>query len=196
MRRVLRVVRFFDWRFLLCFGLAALSLALLLAVVTVAQENAVNGARLDRALAQNDALIAQGKADDAVIRQWQAESRESQDQLRALLIYIRAHGYYIPASLIPAEASGSDTIRAESDDERSRRQSRSSGGSDPKAQGTTGLDSDSTGGSGGSSGGSSDSGSPVKSDDHKPAKPEKDHGGGSDPKPDKGSDKPAKGGKK
>lgn len=124
----------------------------------------------------------------AMVRDLQArlDARLAQD--KALLVYLRTRGIHIPESLIPAEASGSDTVRAESDSERSRRHSLSGGGS-PKAPSPTGQDSGSTGGSGGSSGGGS--GSPGKSD-NKPAKPPKD-------KPDKGhDDKPAKakGGKK
>ena len=190
-----RVLGFFDWRFFLCFMGAALAVGFILALFVVALDNNAKGERLDRQAVQIDRLIDQNAELMSLSEADRAAQAESLRQLRALLIYIRAHGYYIPASLIPAEASGSDTIRAESHDERSRRQSRSSGGSDPKAPSTTGQDSDSTGGSGSSSGGSSDSGN-GKSDDHKPAKPEKGQGGGSDPKPDKGSDKSEKGGKK
>lgn len=182
-----------DWKqaTLFVFALGFLLAVILLGWVSVNsahdRDRAFAGWKEERAVAARDrATAAEERADNrSALKDLQERFDERLAQDKALLVYLRTRGIHIPAELIPAEASGSDTVRAESDAERTRRES-SAGGS-PKAPSPAGQDSGSTGGSGGSSDGSSDS--PGKSDEHR-AKPQKDE-------PDKGNDdKPQKGGKK
>lgn len=171
-RRVLLFVRVFV--------VVAFASAFLLAVVTTAQNN-------HRLTAQNDRLIAQIErehAEQAIERQaliaGQRRLEAKYDGLlatnKALLVYLRTHGYFIPADLIPAENADSGTVRAKHHDGTANSGPDSpskSGGSGKASGGSKG----STGGSGGSksshgkSGGKSHGGNKGgKAKAHKPHK--------------------------
>lgn len=149
-----RVTRFVDWRFL--WSLIILIVVLLVAssYVSAVQGNAAKDARIE-------SLVTAGAHERATasherhqlldaVRDLQDKNDQQAEALKALLVWLRGRGIYVPADLIPAGSAGSDTVRSESDSERAARTSTVNGRRVDRSHAASS--------SGGSSGGSGNGG--------------------------------------
>jgi hypothetical protein len=104
-----KLLRFFDWRFLLCLTLVVFAFGLVFAFVAQAQDSRAKDVQADRRAAQIDRLIETGRTKDAEAARERATllagQHEVQTKLNSLIAYFSRNGTYIPPYLLDNDSN-------------------------------------------------------------------------------------------
>lgn len=161
---VVDIIRFIDWKFIT-------AIIVLAVVVPVVHDYWKQDRRIDALIATANSENERDHAEDAhaakerdellrLVRELRDANVEQAEYIKALVIYLRNRGVYLPPELDPPAASTDHrTTRADSPEEKAAKERAQRRDDDPKGQGSP-----ATGSKNGNGGGKGNGGSGSKSD--------------------------------